>query len=176
METHGRLFIVAVVLLEGDPLAIAAYCEELEISSGKQKTKWRKAKHARRLNYLRRVFASTALHGRLCFVVFHDTQAYEKSTIEAISRVTRHFTTDDYRLAVYVDGLSKSKRQAYGAALRRSGIATHKVQGVAKDENNPLVRLADAVAGFTRDALDGESAEIVALFREAQTMGALIEV
>jgi hypothetical protein len=62
------------------------------------------------------------------------------------------------------------------ARLHKFGVAVHKVQGVRKDENNSLVRLADAVAGFVRDALDGDSAAIVALLKDAETSGVLIEV
>jgi len=51
----------------------------------------------------------------------------------------------------------------------------HKVQVVTKDENNSLVRFADAVAGFVRDVLDGDRGEAKKLFEQAVRAGALIE-
>ena len=45
-----------------------------------------------------------------------------------------------------------------------------------KDENNSLVRLADSVAGFVRDVLDGDSKEAKKLFEQVVKSGALIEV
>ncbi|MEO8395960.1 MAG: hypothetical protein ABI700_23395 [Chloroflexota bacterium] len=39
-ETNGRIFVVAVVVIDGDPQAVAAQCEEFEHMSGKGKFKW----------------------------------------------------------------------------------------------------------------------------------------
>lgn len=50
-----------------------------------------------------------------------------------------------------------------------------KVQGVTKDENNSLVRFADAVAGFVRDVLDGDREEAKKLFEQVVKAGALVE-
>jgi hypothetical protein len=176
METKGRLFVVAVIVLDGDPQEIFSLCEAFEQASGKGNNKWRKAKHVWRLDFMRRVFAARELQGHLCYVVFHGTQDYEAATVEAVSRTIRLIVPHgSYRVAVYVDALTKSKRMVYGARLRKTGVAVHKVQGVAKDENNALVRLADAVAGFVRDAIDGESAEITTLFEAALQSGALVE-
>ena len=177
METEGRLFIVAVVIISGDPLPVFTLCEEFESASDKGKFKWRKAEKSKRLDYLRRAFRSPALKGQVCYSVFRATSDYEVATIEGIARALRYFeATQEYKTFVYIDALSKSKRRVYGALLRKLGISTYKVQGVTKDENNALVRLADALAGFVRDALDGDSGEIVALFEEAKSAGALIEV
>jgi hypothetical protein len=175
-EQTGRIFIVAAVILDGDPEAVTAQCEALERLTLKGTSKWRKTKHAHRIDYLRRVFATPDLQGRLCYAVFRDTQDYETATIDAIARAVRHFGSDEYTTSVYIDALSKSKRHVYGALLRKTGIATHKVQGVTKDENNALVRLADAVTGFVRDGLDRESAEIVRMFAEVKNADFLVEV
>ena len=48
-------------------------------------------------------------------------------------------------------------------------------KGVTKDENNALVRLADAVAGFVRDVLDGNE-EAKMLFDNAVSKDFLREV
>lgn len=53
---------------------------------------------------------------------------------------------------------------------------SRKVQGVTKDENNSLTRLADAIAGFVRDALDKEGEDMEKLFKEAIKEESLIEV
>ncbi|MEO8395961.1 MAG: hypothetical protein ABI700_23400 [Chloroflexota bacterium] len=136
-----------------------------------------RAERKLRLDYLRRVFKSPELQGRLCYAEFRETKDYEGATIDAIARAVRQFvSTGDYTAVIYIDGLSKSKRHTYGAQLRKSGIATRKVQGVTKDENNPLVRLTDSIAGFVRDALDSEGSEIPGLFQQAITTGALVEV
>lgn len=82
----------------------------------------------------------------------------------------------DYTTLIYVDGLAKTKRHEYGSELRKLGVPTRKVQGVTKDENNSLTRLADAIAGFIRDVLDGEKGEVKTVFEEAIKTESLVEV
>ncbi len=74
---------------------------------------------------------------------------------------------------VYVDGLKKTKRLHYGSELRKLGISTRKVQGVTKDENNALVRLADAIAGFVMDALTQRDNATQVLFKRMSGNGVL---
>lgn len=80
-----------------------------------------------------------------------------------------------YRAAVYVDGLSKNKRQPYGSELRKLGVSIHKIQGVTKDENNALTRLADALAGFVRDAVDKQGDDVQKLYQLAVNKGYIVE-
>jgi hypothetical protein len=56
--------------------------------------------------------------------------------------------------------------------LRDLHIQTRKVRGVRKDENDALIRLADAVCGLVRDAEDGVPWALNALGqrREAATI------
>ena len=91
METEGRIFIVAIVVIGGDPHPILDLCEEFERASDKGKFKWRKAEQSKRLDYLRRTFRSPSLRGQLCYAVFRETKDYEAATIEGIARAIRHF-------------------------------------------------------------------------------------
>ena len=70
IETKGRIFIVAMVVIGIDPQKIIAQCEEIERLSLKGTSKWRKTKHTHRIDYLRRVFATPDLQSRLCYAVF----------------------------------------------------------------------------------------------------------
>jgi len=47
---------------------------------------------------------------------------------------------------------------------------------VPKDENNVLIRLADAIAGFMRDIIDGGTGRIKELYSKGKDGGVLIEV
>jgi hypothetical protein len=58
--------------------------------------------------------------------------------------------------------------------VRKLGIAVRKVRG-ARDESDELIRLADAVAGFVRDALEGSSV-MQALFDQALRRGVIRKV
>jgi hypothetical protein len=176
-ETQGRIFIVSVVVAETEQDTLQTFCELLEKETGKGKFKWGKAEAKRRLEYLRRAFADKRFRGKLCYSVFRSTRDYDAATIMGIERaIHRTKPPEKFGAFVYVDGLSKTKRQDYAQALRKAGIPIKKVQGVQKDENNALTRLADALAGFVRDALDNEPGEIRKLFEDATRRGVLLEV
>ena len=82
----------------------------------------------------------------------------------------------DKSALVYVDGLGKTKRHEYGRRLRRSGLPVRQIRGIAKDESNALIRLADALAGFVRDALTGEDEAAQALYKWAVRGKMILEI
>ena len=99
------------------------------------------------------------------------------ATVIAIAKAFRwHRPKERYKLVVYVDGLSKSKREYCRRQLRDLGVSPQKVQGVRSDESNALTRLADMVAGFLRDAMAGKSKEAVSLYERGKRQRRLIEV
>ncbi len=176
-DTKGRMFIVAIVIFDGDKDALLSYCEKLEQDSEKGKFKWGKAEHRRRSEYLRRVFADKRFENTLRYAVSYETTDYDRITIKAIAEtIHRHERSQSYSAFVYVDGLGKTKQREYSRGLRGLGIRVRKVRGIAKDENNALTRLADAIAGFVRDVLEGESDELRLLYLEALRRGMMIEV
>jgi hypothetical protein len=177
VDSGSRIFIVSVVILATSRDELFTVCEQLEQVSKKGKFKWGKARHDRRLDYLRRVFADPRFKGNLRYSVFRKPTDYDLATIMGIAKAVQWKKPDEgYTTLIWVDGLSKAKRHEYGSELRKLGIPISKVQGVVKDENNSLTRLADAVAGFVRDVLDGDAGEIRQLFDEARRKEILIEV
>ena len=58
--------------------------------------------------------------------------------------------------------------------LRKLNIQVRKVRGLA-DEADALIRLADAMAGFIRDCLEGEP-ELLPLYRQALALQIIREV
>jgi len=176
-DTQGEVFIVAIVVTEIETDELIGLCEEAEEISGKGKIKWGKAKHEQRIKYLRELLGDSRFAGRLRYCVFRGDRDYDSCTITAISRaVSWRKPKGRFTTSVYVDGLSKSKRHRYGATLRRMGTPVHQVRGVTRDESNALTRLADAVAGFVRDAMESRSGEVRTLFERATRKGRLKEV
>ena len=176
-DTEGRLFVVSIVILEKDKDKFLRLCEEIEKSSGKGKFKWGRAEHKRRIQYLRQIFSDTRFKNSLYFSVFKNSKDFENATILGTAKAihTRE-SLGKYSSVVYIDGLSKSKRHWYGSELRKLGIMIKKVQGVARDENNSLVRLADSVAGFVRDTMESKSKELKSLFEKGRDSKVLVEV
>src|SRR5260221_3263138 len=135
------------------------------------------AKKEFRLDYLRRIFADHHFSSSVRYSVFRETTGYDVATILAIAKaINSKKPADRYTTLIYIDGLKKNKRQYYGSELRKLGVPTRKVQGVTKDENNALIRLADAIAGFVVDALSGKDTETLSLFQQVRKRGQLIEV
>lgn len=176
-DTLGNLFIVSVVVTEENRDELLSLCEKLEEVSGKKKDKWGGAKHDKRMRYINHIFADDRFKGLLRYEVFKNTKDYNTATVTAIvSSVKWNKPIGKYTTMVYVDGLSKLKRKEYGARLRHMGLPVRRIKSIARDETNALTRLADSVAGFVRDAIDGKSEEIKELFTRAKKNGVLIEV
>jgi hypothetical protein len=176
-DTQGKIFIVSIVIVDEEREELLKLCEQLEILSGKRKDKWGAAKHERRMRYLRHILADDRFNGKLRYSLFRHTRDYDASTIEGIAKgVLWNRSAKNFTSLVYVDGLSKTKRRQYAVGLRRYGVPTRKVMGVAKDESNALTRLADSIAGFVGDALKGRFKEIKELYERAKREQILIEV
>jgi hypothetical protein len=71
---------------------------------------------------------------------------------------------------ILVDGLPKSQTRWFGKELRKLQIRTRKVRGVRKEEADALIRLADALCGFTRAAISGRQ-EFIGLLEKAEREG-----
>ena len=114
-DTEGDLFVVSVVVTSEEQDKLLKLCEEIEKKSGKGKFKWGKARSASRLEYLRLMFSSDIFKGKLRYSIFRDTKDYDLATIVAIAKAMRYHEPESYATLVYVDGLSRTKRQEYGA-------------------------------------------------------------
>lgn len=111
------------------------------------------------------------------YTVFKNTIAYDQATINGTARMISQYVGDsrDYKASIHIDALSKSKKHFFRTGLSRYGIRVHNVRGIAKEENSALIRLADSLAGFVMDALDGDKQETAQLFRQAVRRGMLAE-
>ena len=75
---------------------------------------------------------------------------------------------------VFIDGLSRSSERGVGLLLRRSGLPIQMVRGL-NDESEPLIRLADAVCGFVRGAIEGNT-DMRTLLDEVLRTGVVIDL
>jgi hypothetical protein len=176
-EFSSRKFIVAVVIITGDRDRLLVLCEQLEKETGKGKFKWGKAKHGPRMKYLNKVFSNKDLFSGLCYSVFPKIIDFDEATIAALVRsINQLKSSRKYTALIYIDGLAKTKRREYAVALRRHRLHLRQVRGIERDENNALKRLADAIAGFSGDALSNTSEDRKMLFERVKRSGVLIEV
>ncbi len=175
-DTRGRSFYVAVIAIE-DSDKFRQLCESAEEISGKRNTKWGKADKNKRLVYLRTVIQHAAsCNVKLFYNVFRKTTDYDAATIEGIAKSIRVLRPSGSRVYVHVDGLTKTKRGDYKTRLRKSNCPVRKVSGIRKDENEPLIRLADAVAGALRDLLEHRGSELREIFAPGLQQGIFVEL
>ncbi len=170
-DTRGELFIVAVVIASQERNQLRQTCEDIERDSRKGRRKWVKTTYSRRLAYIRQVLERPIFEGKLNFAVYRDVQDYPSLAVQTIALALSARAETDYKATILIDGLPRSVERQVGLQLRRSGIRAKKVRGL-KDENDALIRLADAVCGLVRGAAEGQPA-MRALFERAIQTGVL---
>ena len=169
----GEWFIVAGVAVE-DSDKFRQLCEELERTSRKRDVKWGKANKNNRLLYLRTVISDARFRDIfLLSYVFQEPTDYIKATVRSIDLAVSNLHVSNLPVYVYIDGLNRTQYKEYQVRLRKLGCQVEKVRG-RKDESEPLIRLADAVAGATRDLLEYKNNELKEIFSSAIKQGVLV--
>lgn len=154
-DTKGVLFLVALVIVAKERDDLRKLLRQIEKRSGKIKRKWKHTTIRQRLSYLQKIINERRFHGKLFFQEFTHTTDYLNCTITAIAAGISHSAPQHYKAVILIDGLGKEERKIVGASLRARRIHTEKVRGV-RDETDEFIRLADALAGFIRDAQEGQ--------------------
>lgn len=156
-DTHGVHFSVCCTIAIGEEKrdALEQLMLRIEKESGK-KTKWQKTDNKRKERFLEHICAhKDELFGHIFVEHFYRIESFTDATTEAISRSIIFSGHKDTPSIIYIDGLQRELRKTVSSLLRRYGIRTEKVKGL-KDEQNSLIRLSDAIAGFVRDYLEGQ--------------------
>lgn len=177
-DTLGQLFIVVAVLVSTERDQLVQYLHEAELQSGIGQKKWVRVKTATQKwdQYIGSVNTDVFRHK-----IFYSQQeavgtgAFEALTVYAIAQAVttyrkQHRIQDNYKLSVIIDGLKKNEEGRIGKRLRELGIHSKKVRG-ARDQSEPLIRLADRIAGLVRDAQnDGQVYETAVKQLEADNI------
>ena len=171
-DTKGQLFVVAATIMRAEEQErLRQFLERVERAVGKDK-KWTKAKRHQRQGYITQVLRAPALHERLFYATFTQTTAYLPCVLATIAGAVTQFSQGHaHSITICIDGLQQGVRHHVATALRQRQIRVEKVRGV-DERHDALMRLADALAGFTRHAFQGNPA-LVPLFEEAERQGRL---
>lgn len=174
-DTKGQRFVVAVAVIPAAEQERARQVlERMERTTGKDK-KWTKAKPRQRQAYMEQVLALPLLHGRLFYARFTQTTAYLPCLLHTIAgAVLLTPGGPATRLTILIDGLPQTVRHGVAGALRQQRLRIEQVRGV-DERHDALMRLADALAGFVRHALQGRP-ELVPLFDTARRQGVLRDI
>jgi len=176
-DTEGQLFLVSVVITEEERDTLIEILETIEKASGKGKVKWIKAKDKARVAYIKAVLSEEKLKGSLHYGAHRNAKDYLPKTVLTTAKAVLSYpaAAEEYQVTVLVDGLPKAHVRWFGKELRHLGVRTRKVSRVRKEENDALMRLADAIAGFTRAAISGRT-DLAQLLKKAKENGTVVEV
>jgi hypothetical protein len=153
-DTQGALFLVALVVINKERDDVRRLLMRVEDDSKKGKLKWKKATRKQKSAYIGAVLNAAALHGKLFYGQFSNTTSYLPCIIDSIARGALQRAPKSYKVSIFIDGLGRDERRIVAVQLRRRGIHLEKVRGL-RDEADEFIRLADALAGFVRDYLEG---------------------
>lgn len=168
-HTHGELFIVAVVIAADDVETLSKKCIQIEQESKKGKSKWHKSRYAYRVTYMEKILEDPYFEGKLHYCAFQEGETnFDGLTIEAISKVlAKNAPKEKHTNIIKIDGeIGRKKIEKYTKTIRRNGVHVKKVKPVRKAEDDPITRLADAIAGFVADALEQTNKDIAELHKQ----------
>lgn len=117
--------------------------------------KWHKTR-ARGFQYLAAVLHNKIAHGQTFIGYFKKPTPYFFPIVDTIESAIKQTVQDipSYRATVYIDGIDAKKATELTNALRSHDIRLRHVR-TARDESEPLIRLADMWAGCARAAALG---------------------
>jgi len=154
-DTCGRLFVVGAVILRANQDSARAVLVRIEAESRKGQRKWAKSARDQKREYLDRILLRDEF--RLFFSCYRNTTAYQVAMTRTCAKAIEIAApSNDYHVNVFIDGLSRNDQRTVAAGLHGWGIPVKKVRGL-RDESDEIIRLADALAGFTREYVEGRS-------------------
>jgi hypothetical protein len=187
LDTMGEAFFVAVVITAGEQQVARDRLEQIEREVKKIRPKWNRTFPAVRAAYIQRVLQEKGLFERLLFRRYFGggTQDYLERTAETTAEALLEYVTAEdvvrSQVTILVDGLPEASVEVFRKFLRprlhasRRRVDTRKIRGL-RDDNDALMRLADALVGFVRSAWMEPNGELAALFKKAMKDGLVTEV
>lgn len=165
-DTNGKLFILSIVLLSSKLDLIRSSLEKIEQESGKHLKKWQKTRSKERINYIQSILNHEALKGSLFFSYYQNAgKEYLPLTVYTVANLISSQVKVKSLIHITVDALNKKEKTIITAKLRQFNFSIEKVTG-RRDQSDPLLRLADALAGFVRDGIE-KHPKTINLFRSA---------
>lgn len=156
-DASSEFFIVVAVITEGDQQHLNQDLLLAEHTTKIGEKKWHKARASVRTDFIRYILKNNATKGKVYYGRYTKPLPFFFPMLETIAKAIQASVADDlYEAIIYVDGIDKQKARELTNALRIKGIKAPYVRS-ARDESEPLIRLADRWAGCIRDGFEQES-------------------
>lgn len=162
-DTSANYFIVVAIVSEQEQDRLKEKLITLENDTNVGRKKWHKTKSPDRENFLRATVKEKIAKGEIFYSQYKKPLPFFLPLLETSSKAIESVAQEPYNLVVYVDGIDKKKARELTNALRLKGVKTAYVRS-ARDESEPLIRLADRWVGCIRAALENraEDKELIA--------------
>jgi hypothetical protein len=156
-DDRSEYFIVVAIVSSGDQQELKESLIRIEQQSKIGAKKWHKLRSPERETFLDLVVQAKLGAGQVFFGKYQRPLPFFEPMVETLSRAIQLLAAENHRAVVYVDGIDRKKAGELTRALREKGIKTELVRS-ARDESEPLIRLADRWAGCIRGGFEGQDA------------------
>ena len=161
-----EFFVVVSVVNDKDQNLLRIKLRQIEAIAKIGQRKWHKADIEKRKQFLKLVIKDGIGNGEIYYGRYPKPLPYFLPMLDVLEKAIRDKAEEKYRAIVYVDGIDKKKAAELTNALRVRGVKLEFVRS-ARDESEPLIRLADRWAGCIRASFLNKSEE-KEIFQKAQ--------
>lgn len=157
-DAGSEFFIVVSIVTSEVQNQVRNDLLKLEARSKVHARKWFNSRSPVKEEFLRLVVNKNLAKGDLYYGTFKKPLPFFLPMLKTIEKAIKEKVgSDPYQAIIYVDGIDKKKSKELTKALRLRGIKLKYVRS-ARDESEPLIRLADRWAGCIRHAQEGRKA------------------
>lgn len=155
-DVGSRFFVVVSIVSGEEQNQVRNKLLEIEESNKVHARKWFNSRSPAKEEFLQNLMREELLQGEVYYNSFKKPLPFFLPMLETIEKAIKDKAgREAYQAIVYVDGIDKKKAKELTGALRLKGIKLQYVRS-ARDESEPMIRLADRWAGCIRDALEGK--------------------
>lgn len=154
-DTCGEFFLVSVVVVGNERDNLRSKLDAIEKRSGKGIKKWTKSTRKQRIAYMSEIVSDESFANHISFSHYTQSRSYVDMTILSTAKAILAVANETYEATVYVDGMQRTEQRSFAAGLRKLHVHIRLVRGLT-DQADEFIRLADAIAGFLRDSMEGD--------------------
>jgi hypothetical protein len=152
-DVRSDFFVVVSIISEGDQNKLRERIIKLEQKSNFGRKKWHKSRSPEREEFLELLIDNNIASGDIYYSHYKKQLPFFLPLLETLTKAIAIAAPEHYRCIIYVDGIDFQKAVELTNALRLKNIKTAFVRS-ARDESEPLIRLADRWVGCIRASLE----------------------
>lgn len=148
-DVGSVFFIVVAVIVADNSNTVRELLIKIERMGKIGVAKWHKLRNEDRIQFLSAILEIRNVEFKIYFGQYRKNLSFFLPLVETIDKSIKDYAPKDYKAIVCVDGIDKQKAQELTMVLRDKGINLKYVR-TARDQSEPLIRLADRWAGCIR--------------------------